>query len=184
MVSEQRQGPMTVAHEREARDTYMAVLDAWNRRDAATMAGFFADDGICIGFDGSTMFGPQEIATTLSKIFDHHATGRYVPIIRSMISAGPEAVALMAVVGMVPAGATDINPAINAVQTIVVARRAGAWRTVLLQSTPAAYHGRPEASEQLTTDLRAALRAANSAQPVVADAGSDAEGTPPGMDSW
>ena len=64
---------------------------------------------------------------------------------------------LRAVVGMVPPGKTDINPAVNAVQSIVAVRENGAWRIALFQNTPAAYHGRPEASEELTTELRGAL---------------------------
>ena len=48
--------------------------------------------------------------------------------------------------------------AVNAIQILVAARRDGQWRIELFQNTPAAFHGRPEASEVLTAELRAALR--------------------------
>ncbi len=34
----------------------------------------------------------------------------------------------------------------------------GPWRIALFQNTPAAFHGRPEFSEQLTAELHEALR--------------------------
>jgi hypothetical protein len=46
---------------------------------------------------------------------------------------------------------------VNAIQTLVAARRDGRWRVELFQNTPAAFHGRPEASEALTAELRGAL---------------------------
>jgi hypothetical protein len=58
---------------------------------------------------------------------------------------------------MVPPGQSDINPAVNAIQTIVAVNRAGEWRIALLQNTPAQFHGRPEMVEALTQELRALL---------------------------
>jgi hypothetical protein len=68
---------------------------------------------------------------------------------------------------MVPPGASDINPATNAVQSLVAVRREGVWRIALFHNTPAAFHGRPEESEKLTDELRAAL----AANPIVPPAG-------------
>jgi hypothetical protein len=59
---------------------------------------------------------------------------------------------------MVPPGQHDISPAVNAVQTLVATRDHGAWRIALFRNTPAAFHGRPELSEQLTEELREDLR--------------------------
>jgi hypothetical protein len=64
---------------------------------------------------------------------------------------------------MVPPGQHDIHPGVNAVQTIIATRNGGPWRITLFQNTPAAYHGRPELTEQLTAELRAALRQASPA---------------------
>jgi hypothetical protein len=40
---------------------------------------------------------------------------------------------------------------------MVAVRTADGWRITLLQNTPAQFHGRPEAVEALTTELRAEL---------------------------
>ncbi|MEX2316169.1 MAG: SgcJ/EcaC family oxidoreductase, partial [Pirellulales bacterium] len=134
--------------ERAVRVLYQNLLDAWNRRSAEGMAALFADDGGVVGFDGSTMETPAEIAATLAPIFAHHPTAAYVSIVRFVRFVAPDVALLRAVVGMVPPGSNDINPAVNAVQTLVAVRDASAsWRISLLQNTPAAFHGRPEESE-------------------------------------
>jgi hypothetical protein len=58
---------------------------------------------------------------------------------------------------MVLPGQADLNPAVNAIQTLVVARHAGRWQIELLQNTPAQFHGRPELSRALTEELRQLL---------------------------
>jgi hypothetical protein len=58
---------------------------------------------------------------------------------------------------MVPPGGSDINPAVNSIQSLVAVRDAERWRVVLLQTTPAAFHGRPDLAEALTAELRALL---------------------------
>jgi hypothetical protein len=62
-----------------------------------------------------------------------------------------------AVVGMVPPAQSDLNPAVNAIQTLVAAKRDGKWRIALFQNTPAQFHGRPELVQQLTEELRQIL---------------------------
>jgi hypothetical protein len=64
---------------------------------------------------------------------------------------------LRAVVGMVPAARSDIEPALNAIQTVVAVKRDGTWRIAFFQTTPAQFHGRPELVEQLTKELRQLL---------------------------
>ena len=61
---------------------------------------------------------------------------------------------IRAVAGLVPAGQTELNPALNAVQSVVASERSGVWKIDLFQNTPAAFHGRPEECERLTTELR------------------------------
>jgi hypothetical protein len=58
---------------------------------------------------------------------------------------------------MVPPGATDIKPEVNAIQVLVAVRRDGVWRVAHFQNTPAAFHGRPEAAKALTEELRVEL---------------------------
>ncbi len=54
-------------------------------------------------------------------------------------------------------GQSDLNPAVNAIQTLVVVKHAGQWQIALLQNTPAQFHGRPDLAEALTEELRQLL---------------------------
>lgn len=136
---------------------YRQLLDAWNRRDAAAFAGLFTEDGEVTGFDGSMMSGRQQIESTLAGIFGHHPTGAYVGAARSVRQLTPDVETVRAVAGMVPAGASDLNPALNAVQTLVAVTHAGRSLIASFQNTPAAFHGRPQAVDELTRELRALL---------------------------
>jgi uncharacterized protein (TIGR02246 family) len=151
-------GPASPTYQEEVRRLHRDLLDRWNRRDAAGLASLFTDDGNLVGFDGSQINGRAEIAAHLSPIFADHPTAAYVAIVRGVRLLGPEVAVLRAVVGMVPPGKADLNPAVNAIQTLVAARRDGRWRVEVFHNTPAAFHGRPEASEALTAERRGALR--------------------------
>jgi uncharacterized protein (TIGR02246 family) len=145
------------ASEPDIEAVYFRVLERWNARDATGFTGLFVPDGYCIGFDGSELVGREGIDSTLRAIFAHHQTGTYVGKVRSVRIIDDVAL-VHAVVGMVPAGQQDLNPELNAIQTLVASRTGGAWRVEVLQNTPAAFHGRPEAREALTQELRALLR--------------------------
>jgi uncharacterized protein (TIGR02246 family) len=142
----------------EVRALYFQLLDRWNHRDATGMATHFSPDGNLIGFDGSVANGQAEIEAHLRPIFAHHPTGTFIAKVRSVRLLGPGVALLRAVAGMVPPGQSDIHPAVNAIQSLVAARRDGPWRIELFQNTPAAFHGRPELSEALSAELRSALR--------------------------
>ena len=45
----------------------------------------------------------------------------------------------------------------NAIQTLIAKRGDDGWWIAVFQNTPAQYHGRPEAAEALTSELRALL---------------------------
>jgi uncharacterized protein (TIGR02246 family) len=135
-------------------DLYVALLDAWNRHDAAAYAALFTEDGYVVGFDGSEMNGPDEIERSLAGIFADHATGRYVGKVKDERTVSDDVATLRAVAGLVPAGHADLNPDLNAIQSLVARREGTAWRIVLFQNTPAQFHGRPEAVEALTNELR------------------------------
>ena len=139
-------------------DLYKNLLETWNKREAAAYAELFATDGLVIGFDGSQMRGRDAIKTTLSHIFADHETARYVSKVRDVLHLAPDIALLNAVCGMVPAGAPDINPAVNAIQTLIAVRQDYQWQIVLFQNTPAQFHGRPELSEALTSELRNLLK--------------------------
>jgi uncharacterized protein (TIGR02246 family) len=143
----------------EIRALYGRVLDGWNRRSGEDFAAAFAEDGEVVGFDGSESKGRAEIAAEMARIFADHPTGSYVGKVRSVRMLRPEAAVLRAVAGMVPAGRSDLEPKLNVVQTLVAEARAGEWRVVLYQNTPAQLHGRPELAEGLTEELRLELQA-------------------------
>ena len=141
----------------EVRVLYRQLLDGWNKRSADGFAALFTNDGSAIGFDGSMLDGPAEIASTLGQIFANHPTAAYVAKVRSVRFLAPDVAVLRAVAGMVPPGQSDIEPAVNAVQTLVAAKYDGQWRIALFQNTPAQFHGRPELVQQLTEELRQLL---------------------------
>ena len=57
---------------------------------------------------------------------------------------------------MVPSGQSEINPAVNAIQTLIGQKEQEEFLIALFQNTPAAFHGRPELSRQLTEELQEA----------------------------
>lgn len=144
------------------RDTiavYTSLLEAWNRRDAAAYAALFTADGHATGFDGSQMNGRDEIATELGAIFAHHPTASYVARVRDVRLLAPGVTLLRAAVGMVPPGANALNPAVNAIQSVIcVSDDEGDYRIAFFQNTPAAFHGRPELVQALTDELTHVLQ--------------------------
>jgi uncharacterized protein (TIGR02246 family) len=138
---------------------YHQLLESWNRRDAEAFASGFETEAQVVGFDGSPMNGRAEIESSTRQIFSDHITAAYVGKVRGVRFLVPEVAVLRAVSGMVPPGQSDINPAVNAIQTLVAVRQQedGWWRIALFQNTPAQFHGQPEASEALTEELRRLL---------------------------
>jgi uncharacterized protein (TIGR02246 family) len=141
------------------RALFHELLECWNRRRADEFAALFEKDGNAIGFDGSQHNGQAEIESTLDQIFADHQTASYVAKIKEVRFLSPDIAVLRAVAGMVPPGQSDLNPAVNAIQTLVSVRHAEGWRIAVFQNTPAAFHGRPELSERLSAELRDVLRA-------------------------
>jgi uncharacterized protein (TIGR02246 family) len=152
----------TNPEDRDVISLYKQLHNCWNDRDAPGMAGLFAEDGHVVGFDGSQIDGRDNIAGEMARIFASHMTAAYVGIVREVRFLSPEIALLRAVAGMVPRGQQEINPAVNAIQTLVAEKQAGRWRAVLYQNTPAQFHGRPELSAALTEELRAALKTSGS----------------------
>jgi uncharacterized protein (TIGR02246 family) len=142
----------------ETRDLYSRLLDAWNKRNAREYALQFASDATLIGFDGTQVNGQLEIGAHLTEIFTHHQTPRYIAIVREVRSLNGDAALLRANSGLIPVGKEDIDPALNAIQSLVAVRKSGGWKISLFQNTPAAFHMRPELGKQLTEELRALAR--------------------------
>src|SRR5260370_40793012 len=97
----------------QVRSLNQELLAQWNKRNADGMANLFAENGNLVGFDGSQMSGRLEIATHLRPIFASHPTAAYVGIVKEVRLLSSDVAILRAVVGMVPPGQSDINPAVN-----------------------------------------------------------------------
>jgi uncharacterized protein (TIGR02246 family) len=145
------------SEETTIRALYEQLLDAWNRRDAHAFAALVAEDGNVVGFDGSQINRRAEVEAQIGQIFADHQTAAYIGKIREVRFLTPDVAILRAVVGMVPPGQTDINPAVNTIQSLVATKRDAQWRIALFQNTPAQFHGRPDLVQQLTDELRQLL---------------------------
>jgi uncharacterized protein (TIGR02246 family) len=137
---------------------YQQLLQQWNKRNAPGMTGLFTTNGILVGFDGSQLNGQKEIYAVLDEIFSNFPTAAYISIVKEVRMLSDTSALLLAVVGMVAEGQADISPEVNALQSMTAILEEGKWRVALLQNTPAAFHGRPELSAQLSDDLRQVLQ--------------------------
>jgi uncharacterized protein (TIGR02246 family) len=144
----------TVSSDHPIRRLYEQMLIAWNQQDAPAMAACFEVAGNLVGFDGTQADSRADIEDHLLPIFADHPTAAYVAKVREIRMLSSNVGILRAVVGMIPPGLDDINPAGNTIQTLVAVQNAGGWQTTLFQSTPAAWHGRPQDSAALTEELR------------------------------
>src|ERR1043166_5910413 len=104
------------------RELYQHVLEAWNQRDAQAFVSLYAENGNQIGFDGSQINGRANIEEHLRQIFANHMTATYISKVQEVRFLSAEAAILRAVAGMIPRGQNDINPAVNAIQTLVAVR--------------------------------------------------------------
>ena len=96
----------------------------------------------------------------MRPIFADHRTAAYVAKVREIRMLGGGVGLLRAVAGMIPPGSGDINPAVNTIHTLVAVQKTDGWRASLFQSTPAAWHGRPQDSAALSEELRDVMRRA------------------------
>jgi uncharacterized protein (TIGR02246 family) len=148
----------TISSDHPIRRLYEQILIAWNQQDAAAMAAQFEKNGNLVGYDGSQADSRAAIEDHLQPIFADHPTAAYVAKLREIRMLGSNVGILRAVVGMIPPGSNDINPVGNTIQTLVAVQNADGWRAALFQSTPAAWHGRPQDSAALTEELRDVMR--------------------------
>jgi uncharacterized protein (TIGR02246 family) len=140
------------------RELYARLLETWDKRNARDYALLFASDGSLVGFDGTQVNGQLDIGAHLTEIFSHHQTPRYVGIVRDVRLLSKEVALLRANAGLVPADKEDIDPSLNAVQSMVAVQKGGTWKVAHFQNTPAALHQRPDLSKQLSDELRARLK--------------------------
>ncbi|WP_313235826.1 SgcJ/EcaC family oxidoreductase [Sporosarcina ureae] len=145
---------MNISKVDEINSLYRRLIEAWNKRDAKGMAELFTEQGIQIGFDGSKMVGREDILSHLASIFENHPTAPFVTKVKDVRAIGTDTAIVQAIAGMIPPGKTDIEPTVNALQTLVAVNKDGNWKIELFQNTPAQFHGRPELVEQMTDELR------------------------------
>ncbi|WP_369823686.1 SgcJ/EcaC family oxidoreductase [Sporosarcina sp. P19] len=145
---------MNISKIDEINSLYRRLIEAWNKRDAKGMAELFTEQGIQIGFDGSKMVGREDILSHLASIFENHRTASFVTKVKDVRAIGTDTAIVQAIAGMIPPGKTDIEPTVNALQTLVTVNKDGNWKIELFQNTPAQFHGRPELVEQMTDELR------------------------------
>jgi uncharacterized protein (TIGR02246 family) len=136
-------------------DLYGEVLAAWNAADADAWGACFAEDGSLVGFDGSPVEGRTAIVEHVGGVFGDHDVATYVEKVREVRELAPGVALLRAVVGMVPPGEDDLKPEVTSIQALVAVETDAGWRIAHLQTTPAAFHGRPDDVEALTEELRA-----------------------------
>jgi uncharacterized protein (TIGR02246 family) len=145
---------MNLSHSVAISTLYGDLLGFWNKRNAEQYAALFAEDATIVGFDGSQVDGRAAIAEHIGGVFRDHQTARYVYKVREVRLLAPDVALLRAVVGMVPPGQSDLNPATNAVQSLIAVNQDGTWQIALFQNTPAQFHGRPDDAATLTEELR------------------------------
>lgn len=149
---------MITSFRNEIKSLYQKLIAAWNNRDAQAMAELFAEQGVQIGFDGSKVIGQKEILSHLEPIFKNHPTAPFITKVKDIRLLGTEVAILHAIAGMIPPGKTDIEPKVNALQTLVAVKKDDDWRVELFQNTPAQFRGRPELVEEMTDELQQLLR--------------------------
>ncbi|MFJ4097439.1 SgcJ/EcaC family oxidoreductase [Kitasatospora sp. NPDC089913] len=156
-MNDTRVPELSAGDESAVRSLYHRVLEGWNLRDGAAFAGPFAVDGELIGFDGTRHVGRSVMAAGLGLVFTGRPTPEYVAKVRRVRALGSRVAQLDAVAGLVPDDAEDLDPALNAVHTVIAADTGAGWRIALMQATPARYDERPDLARALTAELRALI---------------------------
>jgi uncharacterized protein (TIGR02246 family) len=141
----------------EIANLYVRLLEAWNARDAKAMAGCFDNDGVMIGFDGSTAEGEVAIEEHLAPIFEDHPTASYTAILRSERTYGDISV-LRADAGMTPPGKQEIRSETIARQAIVARQTEAGVRVVLFQNTALALDQDKATREAIYAEIQEASK--------------------------
>jgi uncharacterized protein (TIGR02246 family) len=140
----------------EIKALYHNLIHAWNNRNSESMADQFTEQGELIGFDGSQAIGRSTIFAHLEPIFAEHPTPPFITVVKDVHFLRAEVAMLRAIAGMIPPGKTELEPNLNAHQTLIAIKENGGWHIELFQNTPAQFHGRPDLVEQMTEELRQA----------------------------
>ena len=156
---EQQQSP----EEQAVHALYREVLRSWNRRDARGFAALCTHAARVTVHDGVEMHGRGTIELELSRSFERQPTLACIGVVRAIQPLGEGVHRLSAIAGMYRPGSYRVDPAWNALHTMVSVREQGRLRVVSYQSTPAAFHEQPDLGQRLTADLERALRRVSAA---------------------
>jgi uncharacterized protein (TIGR02246 family) len=148
---------MNEASEKSIRALYLSWVEAWNARNAESMRSIISSEINMIGFDGSQMNGRDDVITQITDIFKSFPTGEFTVVIEQVRFIDENNAVLRALAGIIPRGYKDINPSVNALQTMTAHQVNGQWLIEIFQNTPAAFHGRPELQQEVTRKLREGL---------------------------
>jgi uncharacterized protein (TIGR02246 family) len=148
----------TTEQENRLRALYQQLLDSWNQRDDHAFAVLFEVKGHLVSYDGSQINGRTAIQVEMDRIFHNRIPAAFVGIVREVRFPTPDVAIVRAMAGMLPRGQTELNPEVNAVQTLVAIKREDNWEIALFQNTPAQFHGRPDLAQQLTEELNQTLK--------------------------
>ncbi|MHC0039299.1 SgcJ/EcaC family oxidoreductase [Pseudoneobacillus sp. C159] len=141
----------------QVQSLYYQTMEAWNNRDAHTIAHLYTVDGESIGFDGIQIIGRESLLARFHTIFEETLTSNFVYKIKDIHFLSPTIAIIRAIAGMVPPGHEDIIPNGNTHHTLIIINQEGKWLIKLFQSTPARFLGRPDLCEQMTEELRELL---------------------------
>jgi uncharacterized protein (TIGR02246 family) len=143
--------------EQAVRALYREMLRSWNRRDARGFAALCSEAARVIGVDGVELTGRCAIELELARSFEHQPTLACIGVVRSIQRVGESVLLLSAIAGMYRPGSYRVDPAWNAVQTLIVAREHGRFRVISLQSTLASFDPHSELAQRVTAELELAL---------------------------
>lgn len=137
---------------------YDQFIKSWNDQSADGMADLITENGHMIGYDGSQMDGPEDVRKTIGEIFKQYPTGIFITVTKDIRFLSDKIAFLRASSGIVPRGGDDINPNVNAHQTMIAVEENGQWKISLFQNTPAQYHMAPEKKDEMSAELRKQLK--------------------------
>src|SRR5687767_12156695 len=118
-------------------DLYRAGIAAWNAKDADALAELFILDGEVVRVDGTQYTGRGAIHEQLKTILANPQTPTYIAKIQGTTTVTTDVAIVRALVGMVPAGKTEPDPSLHAIQRMTAVFRGGDWRIALLHTTRA-----------------------------------------------
>ena len=138
---------MNPQSEEQVISLYAKWTNAWNSREASSMAELLTSDASFITFDGSLLTGPYEVKERFTEVFASYPTAESITIVKEVRFLSPDVALLRADTGMVAREGVTVNSRVNAIQVATMVRKNARWQIAHLQNTPAA-------SPQMTVELQ------------------------------